>query len=385
VRTAGGLAIIGSERHESRRIDRQLRGRSGRQGDPGQSRFYLSLEDELWRLFGDKGNRFLAGWTEDQPLEARLLSAAIERAQKKVEEHNFGIRKHTLEYDDVMNVQRALIYNQRRMVLDGADLRDTILGHMQEMVQDAVETHCGSEVQPEEWDLQNLYLQMDHLFDLSLGLKPDDLQEKSRDELIDLLTEWGETRYEQKEQEIANVGADMREIERQLMLQIIDAKWIEHLTAMDYLREGIYLRGYAQQDPLVAYKKEAHEMFEALKSTIQDDVVGWVYHIRLVAQAPPPPRRILNPIQVDPEAGGGRPAASPLPAQGLPLPGENGDEPALDALAPTFASRLSPEPSGARRQASSVNGGHLPKVGRNDPCPCGSGKKYKKCHLLLEQ
>jgi preprotein translocase subunit SecA len=376
VRATGGLAIIGSERHESRRIDRQLRGRSGRQGDPGQSRFYLSLEDELWRLFGDKGNRFLAGWTEDQPLEAKLLTAAIERAQKKVEEHNFGIRKHTLEYDDVMNVQRALIYGQRRLVLDGEDLRDTILGHMREMVEAAVGTHCGSEVQPEEWDLQNLYLQMDHLFDLALHAKPDDLKGKDREELVEFLTEWGEQRYEQKEQEIANVGADMREIERQLMLQIIDAKWIEHLTAMDYLRDGIYLRGYAQQDPLVAYKKEAHEMFEALKDTIQDDVVGWVYHLRLVQQAPPPPRRIINPIEVEPETGG------------LSLPGENGFDDSDDDLDP--AAHLAPRAAHPPRtshsgEASNGGGAHLPKVGRNDPCPCGSGKKYKKCHLLLDQ
>jgi len=294
-----------------------------------------------------------------------------------VEEHNFGIRKHTLEYDDVMNVQRALIYGQRRLVLDGADLRDTILDHMREMVTIAVDTHCGSEVQPEEWKLQDLYQEMNHLFDLALYAGPDALQGKSRDELIDFLTEWGEKRYEQKEQEIANVGADMREIERQLMLQIIDAKWIEHLTAMDYLREGIYLRGYAQQDPLVAYKKEAHEMFEALKESIQDDVVGWVYHIRLVQQAPPPPRRIINPIEVEPDPAG------------LLLPGENGHDDFDDVARPGVpqATRTmhASEPSRASRPNGGGAAGPLPKVGRNDPCPCGSGKKYKKCHLLLEQ
>jgi preprotein translocase subunit SecA len=345
----GGLAIIGSERHESRRIDRQLRGRSGRQGDPGQSRFYLSLEDELWRLFGDKGNRFLGGWTEDQPLEARLLTAAIERAQKKVEEHNFGIRKHTLEYDDVMNVQRDLIYTQRRQVLEGADLRDTILDHMREMVQASIDTHCPTEVHDDEWDTQGLFNAMDQLFDLSLTHRPQDLKGKSRDELTDLLIEIGEQRYEAKEQEIAELGADLREIERQVTMQIIDSKWVEHLNAMDYLREGIYLRGYAQQDPLVAYKKEAYEMFQALLGSVQDDIVGWMYHIRLVRQAPPPPRRIINPLPVEAEGNG------------HDLMGGNGHSEPLD-----------------------LAGGARPKVGRNDPCPCGSGKKYKKCHLLKE-
>jgi preprotein translocase subunit SecA len=343
----GGLAIIGSERHESRRIDRQLRGRSGRQGDPGQSRFYLSLEDELWRLFGDKGNRFLGGWTEDQPLEARLLTAAIERAQKKVEEHNFGIRKHTLEYDDVMNVQRDLIYRQRRQVLEGADLRETILDHAREMIQGSIDTHCPTEIHDDEWDTQGLFNVMDQLFDLALTQRPQDLQGKSRDELSDLLIEAAEQRYTAKEQEIAEVGADIREIERQVTMQIIDSKWVEHLNAMDYLREGIYLRGYAQQDPLVAYKKEAYEMFQALLGSVQDDIVGWMYHIRLVRQAPPPPRRIINPLPVEAEGNG------------HDLLGGNGHGEPLD---------------GAARA----------KVGRNDPCPCGSGKKYKKCHLLKE-
>jgi preprotein translocase subunit SecA len=346
VRTVGGLAIIGSERHESRRIDRQLRGRSGRQGDAGASRFYLSLEDELWRLFGDKGNRFLGGWTEDQPLEARLLTAAIERAQKKVEEHNFGIRKHTLEYDDVMNVQRDLIYRQRRQVLEGADLCETILDHAREMIQGSIDTHCPTEVHDEEWDTQGLFNAMDQLFDLALTHRPQDLQGKSRDELSDLLIEAAEQRYAAKEQEIADVGADIREIERQVTMQIIDSKWVEHLNAMDYLREGIYLRGYAQQDPLVAYKKEAYEMFQALLGSVQDDIVGWMYHIRLVRQAPPPPRRIINPLPVEADGNG--------------------------------------HDLGGNGHAEPLDGAARPKVGRNDPCPCGSGKKYKKCHLLKE-
>jgi len=356
----GGLAIVGSERHESRRIDRQLRGRSGRQGDPGQSRFYLSLEDELWRLFGDKGNRFLGGWTEDQPLEAKLLTAAIERAQKKVEEHNFGIRKHTLEYDDVMNVQRDLIYRQRREVLEGADLRETMVEHMRAAVAAAVDTHCSSEVADDDWDTQALFTTLDQLFDLSLYAKPDDLKNQSRDELVDMLTELGDRRYAEKEQELAGDGADPREVERFITLQIIDQKWVEHLNAMDFLREGIYLRSYAQQDPLVAYKKEAHEMFQALIGSIQDDILGWMFHIKIMRQAPPPPpRRIINPVEIeaDPMTGNGHPPA--LGGNGAGNGTGNGHAPG----------------SGPRPNQ---------KVGRNDPCWCGSGKKYKRCHLLQD-
>jgi preprotein translocase subunit SecA len=346
----GGLAIIGSERHESRRIDRQLRGRSGRQGDPGLSRFFLSLEDELWRLFGDKGHRFLGGWTEDQPLEAKLLTAAIERAQKKVEEHNFGIRKHTLEYDDVMNVQRNLIYRQRREVLHGADLRETIVDHMRATVAAAVDTHCGSEISEDDWDYQGLFTTLDQLFDLSVAAKPDDLRDKSRDEMIEMLTEIGERRYEEKERELAADNADPRDVERFVTLKIIDDKWIEHLNAMEFLREGIYLRSYAQQDPLVAYKKEAYEMFQALLGSIQDDILGWMYHIRLMRQPPPPQRRIINPVEVEPDAVAGNGHTAPT--------GGNGTA------------------AGAPRPGA--------KVGRNDPCPCGSGKKYKRCCLMKE-
>jgi preprotein translocase subunit SecA len=215
------------------------------------------------------------------------------------------------------------------------------------MLQASIDTYCPTEVHDEEWDTQGLFNAMDQLVDLALTHRPQDLQGKSRDELSDLLTEAAEQRYAAKEQEIAEVGADIREIERQVTMQIIDGKWIEHLNAMDYLREGIYLRGYAQQDPLVAYKKEAYEMFQALLGSIQDDIVGWMYHIRLVRQAPPPPRRIINPLPVEAEGNG------------HDLLGGNGHGEPLD---------------GAARA----------KVGRNDPCPCGSGKKYKKCHLLKE-
>jgi preprotein translocase subunit SecA len=346
----GGLAIIGSERHESRRIDRQLRGRSGRQGDPGETRFYLSLEDELWRLFGDRGRSLLGGWPEWEQLEARILTAAIERAQKKVEETHFGQRKHTLEYDDVMNKHREVIYKQRREILEGADLRETILDHAYEMVQDAVERHCGSEIPQDEWEIRALYDELDLLFDLSLAAGPADLEGKSREELVEFLFSIAEERYAAKEADLTAHGIDFRDAERQITMQIIDQKWVEHLNAMEYLREGVWMRGFEQKDPLVIYKKEAFDMFNGLLGSIQDDMVNWMFHLVVRQPEPPPVRRIINPVEL------GEDELLPPP---VPRGGGNGA-----ARPPTGAA-----PAGAR------------KVGRNDPCPCGSGKKYKFCCL----
>jgi preprotein translocase subunit SecA len=343
VAEVGGLAIVGSERHESRRIDRQLRGRSGRQGDPGESRFYLSLEDELWRLFGDRGNKLLGGWPEYEPLEARILTRAIERAQKKVEEHNFGIRKHTLEYDDVMNVHRDVIYRQRREILQGADLRETMLDHTFEMIEAAVEQHCGSEIQAEEWDLRGLYDELDLLFDLSLSARPADLEEKTREELVEFLSGVAEQRYAEKEKELEGFPGGPREIERQVALQIIDGKWVGHLNDMEYLREGVWMRGFEQRDPLVIYKKEAYDMFNSLLERIQDDMVNYMFHLVVRQQPPAPRRRTIAPVV---------------------------EEDDLPARADGNGTGRLPVGAGATR-----------KVGRNDPCPCGSGKKYKFCHL----
>lgn len=351
VATLGGLAIIGSERHESRRIDRQLRGRSGRQGDPGESRFYLSLEDELWRLFGDRGRSLLAGWPEYEVLEASILTKAIERAQRKVEEHNFGIRKHTLEYDDVMNVHRDVIYKQRREILEGADLRQVILDHIYDMIEDTVARHCSAEIAVDEWDLRGLYDELDLLYDLSLQARPTDLEEKTREDLVETLYALAEKRYEQKEEELAKVD-DPRNIERQISLQVIDQKWVEHLNAMEYLREGVWLRGFEQRDPLVIYKKEAYEMFNNLLDSIQDDMVNWMFHLVVRQQPPPPPRRQL----ITPVAEGAEEDAVPVAAGARP----NGS---------------------SRPPAAPGAGGPSRRVGRNDPCPCGSGKKYKFCHL----
>jgi len=341
----GGLHILGTERHESRRIDNQLRGRSGRQGDPGSSRFFVSFEDELMRLFGDKsGSWMFQGWRDDQAIDAKLVSKAIERAQKKVEMHHFEARKHVLEYDDVMNVQRETIYGQRRQILEGVDLRNTVIQNLYDCAQSAIDMHCHEGMQPSEWDYDGLFHFLNEIMPLEFFAKPADLRGKKRDELREMLEEIVDKSYEMKEQEI---GPElMRDVERHVALDLINRKWIDHLDAMDYLREGISLRGYAQRDPIVEYKKEAYELFGQMLTSIQDDMVRIMYRVQT---SPPPPRRRTsfdNMVEMSAEGpqgmGNGNPA---LAGHGLP---------------PARSSR---------------------KVGRNDPCPCGSGKKFKKCCL----
>ena len=349
VKARGGLAIIGSERHESRRIDRQLRGRSGRQGDPGQSRFYLSLEDELWRLFGDKGRWALGSWPEDEPLEAKVLTKAIGRAQKKVEERNFGIRKHTLEYDDVMNVQRSVIYKQRREILEGASMRQTVLDHAYSIVTAAVDSFLTTELPPSEWNYEGVLQAVDQAVDLGDRVAVEDIDGQQPAEVDDLLCDVVDQIYADKEKSFEEAGVDIRKVERQVTMQLIDDKWVEHLNAMEYLREGIHLRGYGQVDPLVAYKKESFELFDSLLQSIQDDMVNYLYHIavqRPPDRRPPPPASVpVQPVTEDPMSDG--------------------------------------ETDGnGRRQAPAV----MPsgrKIGRNEPCPCGSGKKYKYCCLKV--
>jgi preprotein translocase subunit SecA len=342
----GGLYIIGSERHESRRIDNQLRGRSGRQGDPGVSRFFVSLEDELWRLFGDKSKSvLLAGWREDQSLDAKLLSRMIERAQKKVEMHHFEMRKHVLEYDDVMNVQRETIYGQRRKILEGADLRSTIVGYLHETINSAVAMFCPVGVHPEEYDLTALFNYVNEILPLELFVKPADLKDKTQEEIENLLDDVVERSYEMKEQEI---GVElMRDIERHIALDLINRKWIDHLDAMDYLREGIGLRGYAQRDPLIEYKKEAYELFQAMLTSLQDDLIRIVYRV----QTHEPPRRRRM---------------------------EFGNLTEISAEGPQGMGDGAPTQS---RSGGTIPGRQRGKIGRNDPCPCGSGKKFKKCCL----
>ena len=341
-----GMAIIGSERHESRRIDNQLRGRSGRQGDPGSSRFFVSLEDELWRLFGDKSNSpLLAGWREDQSLDAKLLSRMIERAQKKVEMHHFDARKHVLEYDDVMNVQRETIYGQRRKILEGADLRATVIDYLHATMLAAIGMFCPQGVHIDEWDTDGLYHYVNEVLPLELYAKPSDLKGKKGEELQDLLDEAVDQSYIIKENEI---GVElMRDIERHVALDLINRKWIDHLDAMDYLREGIGLRGYAQRDPLVEYKKEAYDLFQTMLTSVQDDMIRIMYRVQ--TQEPPKRRRMTyeNLMELSSEGPQG-------------IGDGNG---------------------GFRPQAMPAGLSHSSKIGRNDPCPCGSGKKFKKCCL----
>jgi len=305
VRALGGLFILGSERHEARRIDNQLRGRAGRQGDPGASRFYVSLEDELWRLFGDKANSpFLSSWAEDQAIDAKMLSAMIARAQKKVEMFYFDQRKSTLDYDDVMNVQRANIYGERRRIMEGADLRETIVGYLRDSVEAEINHFAPEGVSPEEWDIEALYNSMGQTFPIAQYAPLEQLQGKKRPELTDSLLELADKSYADKEHhfvetlgEEAGMG-EMRDLERRVTLQSLDRHWMEHLSAMDYLREGIGWRGYAGIDPLVLYKKEAYDMFQQMQASIQSEVVGVMSSIQisLDAQVPQDPLMDLSEL-----------------------------------------------------------------------------------------
>ncbi|MDP2661921.1 MAG: preprotein translocase subunit SecA [Dehalococcoidia bacterium] len=333
---ASGLHIIGTERHEARRIDNQLRGRAGRQGDPGSSRFYVSLEDDVMRRFGGdriKGFMEWAGMEEDVPIEHGLVSKAIENAQTKVEGHNFDIRKHLVEYDDVMNKHREVIYEERRKILSGADLKSNITDMIEQEIRGLVNHHLLDE-HGDNWDLLSLVSSMKTILPLPSDLDEEQLSLMSKNEIEEELLGLAESLYEEKEKELG--PENMRVLERVVMLQIVDRHWVNHLTSMDDLREGIGLRAMAQIDPLVAYKKDAHVMFQELMETIQRDIVHTVYHVGIVKDVP-------------------RPAPRPAPR---PVP------------------RAITNQNNARVATVKAE----KKVGRNDPCPCGSGKKYKKCH-----
>ena len=328
----GGLHIIGTERHESRRIDNQLRGRSGRQGDPGSTRFYISLEDDLMRLFG--GERILgiiesAGMPDDEPLEHKILTKSIETAQKKVEGNNFAIRKHVLQYDDVMNKQREVIYGERRRVLEGENLRDYIISMIKTIVEDAVSMHSQGSNYPEEWDLEGLEVYLNSVFLPKGYLTIERVQKYSDEELKEELVKLAEELYCQKENEVGEER--FREIERVILLQVVDNKWMDHIDAMDQLRQGIGLRAYGQEDPVRAYQVEGFDMFEEMTKNIQFDTVRFLYHVEM-------PDKIERK-RVAKVAGTNK----------------KGED---------------------IKQKPIVKG---KKIGRNDPCPCGSGLKYKKC------
>lgn len=326
----GGLHIMGTERHESRRIDNQLRGRCGRQGDPGSTQFYSSLEDDLLRLFGSENISGLMdrlGIEEDMPIEHAMITRSIENAQKKVENRNFDIRKHVLQYDDVMNQQRELIYRQRRQVLTGTNLKKNIMEMIEAIVERAVNNYAPEGVHPEEWDLQGLLEYSEQHFLPSANLVAEDLEGMGRKELQSFLNERAKGIYAARE---AEIGEEMmRGIERVVMLRIVDEKWMDHLDAMDQLREGIGLRAYGQKDPLVEYKLEGYEMFQNMVDSIQEEVVRYIYRVNVVQPEQKQQRTLVE--------------------------NRSGEE-------------------GTKQPVRKEN-----KVGRNSPCPCGSGKKYKKC------
>jgi len=326
----GGLHIVGTERHESRRIDNQLRGRCGRQGDPGTTQFFSSLEDDLMRLFGSdniSGLMEKMGMEEDVPIEHSLISRSLESAQKRVENRNFDIRKHVLQYDDVMNQQREVIYRQRRQVLTGENTGEIVRQMMEEVVQRAVDTYAPEGVYPEEWDLAGLLTYAGQVFLPEHNLTPGDLENMGRDALYEFLLEKTLEAYKVREEELGQEV--LREMERMVLLRMVDEKWMDHLDAMDQLREGIGLRAYGQKDPLVEYKFESYQMFQNMVAAIQEDVVRYVFRVNVVQQPRQQSRVVENKY-----------AGEKGPAQPV------------------------------RREK---------KVGRNDPCPCGSGKKYKKC------
>ena len=328
---AGGLYVVGTERHESRRIDNQLRGRSGRQGDPGESRFYLSLEDDLMR-------RFQGEWVtsimdrlklpEDQPLEAKMVSKSIERAQRQVESQNFEIRKNVLKYDEVMNRQREVIYEWRETILEGTAGENLVTDWIDEAMEEVVEFEFGADIPKSQWDWESLQREVSQFFPTEIT--PESASGMGLDEIVDTVADEAQKFYENRKEEL---GPDtMKRVEKSVMLSVIDNKWRDHLSEMDYLRAGIGLRAMGQRDPLSEYQREAYEMFTEMVSSVKRDSVKYLFHVEL-AQPKSQPQRV--------EAN----------------------------------------PTGGRQQKQAVSD----KIGRNDPCPCGSGKKYKKCHLLKEK
>ncbi|MBQ8536579.1 MAG: SEC-C domain-containing protein, partial [Clostridia bacterium] len=332
----GGLHIIGTERHESRRIDNQLRGRAGRQGDPGSTQFFISLEDDVMRLFGsDKIAPIIErmGLKDDEPLEAGMLTKQIESAQKRIEGRNYDIRKHVLQYDDVMNQQREIMYGQRRQVLEGQNMRETILKMVDEIIADAVSRACAAD-STEDWNFAALTEELERLCIPQgfINANKAAFEKGEKDDLIAALKAEALKFYEARETMLAELGIDMRELERVVLLTAVDRRWMDHIDAMDQLRDGIGLRAYAQRNPVVEYKLESFEMFDEMVRLIREDTVGRLYQAKI--ERAPERRQVARPVEAK----------------------LAGDEP--------------PKP----RKVKAAE-----KVGRNSPCPCGSGLKYKNC------
>jgi preprotein translocase subunit SecA len=386
---SGGLFILGTERHESRRVDNQLRGRAGRQGDPGESRFYLSLEDDLMRIFAKAWASSLIQRTmaEGEAIESRMFTKQIENAQKTVEAQNFESRKHLLEYDDVMNKQREAVYGVRRQLLEGVDQRELILeDYVGGILSSALDEFAGEKLHPDQWNLKGLDEKLVDQFGLSLsraGIKPLEL---ARHELGDAIFAKLKEEYEAKEKILSS--ATMRYHERMVMLSVIDGLWKDHLLSMDHLKEGIGLRGYAQQDPLVAYKRESYDMFEAMMLKFQEDTVRFLFRMQILGpdgqpmNAVPEVRRAVP--AAPPVASADRPRFQEAEPREIAIPTRQPST-TIDALEKEFQRKKQRElavasmagAGDANKPAQRRTG---EKVGRNDPCPCGSGKKYKKCH-----
>lgn len=339
----GGLSIIGTERHESRRIDNQLRGRAGRQGDPGRSRFFLALDDDLLRLFGSERIESMVsnmGLDEDTPLEMGMLSRQIEGAQKRVESRNYQLRKHVLEYDDVMNGQREIIYSQRRQVLQGGDIRSMIMDMLKTFAEQLVNTYTEGLKNPEDWDMEGLRNYCERVF-LPKGVleyTDDQIYNLERQDLLDAIIPAGTTEYERRMAELTENGFDAAEIERAVLLQVVDRHWMDHIDAMDELRSSVGLRAYGQKDPVIEYKFEGFEMFEAMVNSIQEDTLTMMFHLSTKKQAP---QRAEAPV-------------------------------GIRAVHQNITTSGQQTKSNTPAKSDKV-------VGRNDPCPCGSGKKYKNC------
>jgi preprotein translocase subunit SecA len=376
VKDLGGLFILGTERHESRRIDNQLRGRAGRQGDPGESRFYLSAEDDLVRLFaGDRIYRILdrLGPVDDegreQPIEAKMLSRTIENAQKKVEQQNFLIRKRVLEYDDVMNQQREVVYRYRREILEGRDMSEPVKSELRGVFERIVEEYTPGDF-IEDWDIDALFVQVRQIFDPSFDAEDLEAESVDREELTNKLHDDALGAYAEREDELGEEL--MRQLERAVLLQIIDERWREHLYDMDYLREGIHLRGFAQRDPLVEYKNEGFTLFRDLMNSIWGDFGRYIFHVQ---------------VEIEPaQAAAFGSSSQTQRTSSLTYTGGGPEQPsalynaAEEGGVATGVMDGEGEEFAALPEVETRHVDDRDKLGRNDPCWCGSGKKYKKCH-----
>ena len=375
----GGLFIFGTERHEARRIDNQLRGRAGRQGDPGASRFYLSLEDDLMRIFAKEWVSNLLqrlGMEEGVPIESRLITRRIEAAQKAVEGQNFEARKHLLEYDDVMNKQRQAVYGLRRQLLEGIDQKELILeDYVRDILGGLLDKYTAKETHAEDWDIKSLKNQVFTRFGVDIAAEGIQAEALNRQELGDTIFDKLKERYEAKE---TLIGPDaMRHHERIIMLSVIDQQWKDHLLSMDHLREGIGLRGYGQHDPLVEYKRESFDMFEAMMERFEEETVRYLYLMQVIeAPSQPIPQHAVSAGDFD--SNDQAVAAFSTGAR------RNRATTSMDDMEEAFQRRKRRELEQARMAGAGEAGTvqqvvRGEKVGCNDPCPCGSGKKYKKC------